>query len=77
MKMHAYGGPADFLDDVIQMGESTILKCLKEFSSTNILVYIIEYLRPPNVEEVNQILASNAARGFPGMLGDIDCMHRE
>jgi hypothetical protein len=61
MKMLAYGGLADFLDDVIRMGESTILECLKEFSRTAILVYATEYLRPPNVEEVNQILASNAA----------------
>jgi hypothetical protein len=68
MKILAYGGPADFLDDVIRMGKSTILECLKEFSRT-------EYLRPPNVDEVNQILASNASRGFLGMLSSIDCMH--
>jgi hypothetical protein len=77
MKVLAYGGPANFLDDVIRMGESTILECLKEFSATVISVYAIEYLRPPNVEEVKRILASNAARGFPGMLGSIDYMHWE
>jgi hypothetical protein len=77
IKMLAYGGPADFLDDVIGMGESTILECLKEFSRTGISVYAVEYLRPPNVKEVNQILASNAARWFPEMLGCIDCMHCE
>jgi hypothetical protein len=77
MKMLAYGGPADFLDDVIRMGESTILKCLKEFSRTVISVYAAEYLRPPNVEEVNRILACNDARGFPWILDSIDCMHWE
>jgi hypothetical protein len=50
IKMLAYGGPADFLDDVIRMGESTILECLKEFSRTVISVYAVEYLRPPNVK---------------------------
>jgi hypothetical protein len=59
------------------MGESTILECLKEFSRTVILVYATEYLRPPNVEEVNQILASNATRGFLEMFSSIDCMHWE
>jgi hypothetical protein len=32
-------------------------------------------LMPPNVEEGNRILACNDARGFPGMLSSIDCMH--
>jgi hypothetical protein len=39
MKMLGYGGPADFLDDAIWMGERTILECLKEFSMTVISVY--------------------------------------
>jgi hypothetical protein len=56
MKKLAYGRPADFLDDVIHMGESTILECLKEFSRTVISVYATEYLRPPNVEEANTCL---------------------
>jgi hypothetical protein len=43
MKILAYGGPADFLDDVIRMGENTILECLKEFSGTVILVYATEF----------------------------------
>jgi hypothetical protein len=69
MKMLAYGRPTDFLDDVIRMGESTILECLKKFSSTLISVYTMEYLRPPIVKEVNRILACNGAKWFPGMLG--------
>jgi hypothetical protein len=43
MKILAYGGPADFLDDVIRMGENTILECLKEFSGTVILVYATKF----------------------------------
>lgn len=77
MKMLAYGGQADFLDDMIRMGESTILKCLREFAGTLISVYGAEYLRPPNEQELQHILAMNSTRGFPGMLGSIDCMHWE
>ncbi|KAF0909429.1 hypothetical protein E2562_036158 [Oryza meyeriana var. granulata] len=34
LKMLAYGGPADELDDHLKMGESTVLKSLKEFVLT-------------------------------------------
>jgi hypothetical protein len=77
MKMLAYGSIADALDDGQRMGESTILKSLKEFVYTIISVYGPEYLRKPNAQELEHILAVNKARGFPGMIGSIDCMHWE
>jgi len=75
--MLAYGGPADELDAHLKMGESTVLETLKEFVMTVIKVFGKEYLRPPRSEEIEHILSINLARGFPGMIGSIDCMHRE
>jgi hypothetical protein len=75
MKMLAYGGAADSLDDHLKMGESTVLETLKTFVNTIIQVFGEEWLRPATNEEVQHILAVNAARGFPGMLESIDCMH--
>ena len=34
-----------------------------------------EYLRRPTVEDTERFLQVGEARGFPGMLGSIDCMH--
>jgi len=77
VKMLAYGGPADELDDHLKMGESTVLETLKEFVMTVIEVFGKEFLRPPRSEEIEHILSINLARGFPGMIGSIDCMHWE
>ena len=44
---------------------------------TVIEVFGKEFLRPPRSEEIEHILSINLARGFPGMIGSIDCMHWE
>ncbi|KAL3639299.1 hypothetical protein CASFOL_017206 [Castilleja foliolosa] len=34
-----------------------------------------EYLRRPNVQDLERLLEVGQERGFPGMIGSIDCMH--
>jgi hypothetical protein len=75
IRMLAYGSPADQLDEVLKIAASTSLEILGKFAVGVIECFGPEYLRPPTIDEVEQILQENEARGFPGMLGSIDCMH--
>jgi hypothetical protein len=75
LRMLAYGGATDFHDEGLRMGESTVLKTVKEFASRIVEVFRDEFLRPPSASELQHILSMNEARGFLGMIGSIDCMH--
>jgi hypothetical protein len=75
LRMLAYGIPADLVDDHLAMGESTAIMCVKRFVVAIVQVYGAKYLRAPNAQDTARLLEANAARGFPGMLGSIDCMH--
>jgi hypothetical protein len=55
LRMLAYGGPADALDEGLRMGESTVLKTVKEFAKEIIKVFGPKYLRPPTEIELKKI----------------------
>jgi hypothetical protein len=74
-RMLAYGVSADFLNDYISLGESTIIESLKHFVKVVVDIFGDEYLRAPNAQDTVRLMSMNSARGFPGMLGSIDCMH--
>ncbi|KAG5549109.1 hypothetical protein RHGRI_014472 [Rhododendron griersonianum] len=76
-RMLAYGAPADFVDEYVRIGATTALKSLRRFLRAVIEVYSKEYLRSPNAADVARLLAVGELRGFPGMLGSLDCMHWE
>ncbi|CDF37478.1 unnamed protein product [Chondrus crispus] len=75
IRMLAYGAAADSLDEYLSMSEDSVLQSLKSFCSTVIQKFGIEYLREPNEAVLRRILEINAARGFPGCAGSIDCQH--
>lgn len=75
LRMLAYGAPADSVDEYVRIGASTAIKSLNHFVKAIIAVYSEEYLRSPNEGDIARLLAVGEMRGFPGMLGSLDCMH--
>jgi hypothetical protein len=73
--MLAYGTAADMLDEYLKVAESTALECLEKFVQGVIHCFGSQYLRRPTAEDMECLLQVGEARGFPGMLGSIDCMH--
>ena len=57
LRFLAYGTSADQLDELIRMGETTILCTLKRFCCSIIDLYHKQYLRKPNSEDIKTILA--------------------
>ncbi|XP_048603562.1 uncharacterized protein LOC111203417 [Brassica napus] len=77
IRMMAYGCPADAVDEYLRLGETTALLCLEHFVQGIIDLFGEEYLRRPTPEDLQRLLDTGEERGFPGMIGSIDCMHWE
>jgi hypothetical protein len=74
IRMLAYGGPADSLDEYLRMGESTILETVAQFTRSIVHLFGPEFLRKPNAHDITSLLDVAQRRGFSGMLGSIDSM---
>ncbi|CAH9060404.1 unnamed protein product [Cuscuta epithymum] len=75
--MPANGCSANSLDQLCRLGKTTILSCLKKICKAIIGIYGSSYLRSPNPDDLHRLLEKASKRGFPGMIGSIDCMHWE
>ncbi|XP_020151889.1 uncharacterized protein [Aegilops tauschii subsp. strangulata] len=75
LRMLALGTAADAVGEMVRMGDSTCLKTTVKFTCAVVEVFGPKYLREPNAQDMEKLLAIGEARGFPGMLGSIDCMH--
>jgi len=77
IRLLAYGGAADAQDEYIRLAETTARASLHNFTAGIITLFGDEYLRHPTPEDLQRQLYINEERGFPGMIGSIDCMHWE
>src|SRR6266498_1960609 len=73
--MLTYGVPTDATDKIVRIGESTVIKSLERLVKAIVQIFGEEYLRSSNDFDTARLLAIGESRGFPGMLGSLDCMH--
>jgi hypothetical protein len=59
----------------MKLEKSTVLEYLKYYCADIIECFGTEFLRHPTVVDTQRLLAKVKERGFPGMLGSIDCMY--
>lgn len=75
MRMVVYGTTVDAVDEYVRMADSTCIDAIVRFVTALVQLFGPEYLREPNVKHTTKTLALGEARGFPGMLGSVNCMH--
>ena len=69
------GVPADATDEIVRIGESTVIRSLERLVKAIVQIFGEEYLRSPNDLDTVRLLAIRESRGFTAMLGSLDCMH--
>ena len=75
MRILAYGIAADACDEYLRLSGGLARQSLLHFVEGVITYFGDEYLRRPTSADIDRLLSVGASRGFPGMLGSIDCMH--
>ena len=75
IRLISYGISADWVDEYVRIGESMALKCLTRFSTAECKFFGEEYLRQPNAQDIQRLLQVEDPRGWPDMIGSLDCMH--
>ena len=76
-RMMAYGASIDSTDEYVRIGDSTAILFMNRFCSAIVEIFGNVYLRSSNANDIERLLSKSEKRGFPGMLGSLDCMHWE
>ena len=74
-QMLEYRIVADAIDEYIKIRESIAIQSLKKNCRAIVEVFSEQYLRSPNTNDIARLLHIGKRRGFPKMLGSLDCMH--
>uniref|UniRef100_A0A0D3DAI3 DDE Tnp4 domain-containing protein n=1 Tax=Brassica oleracea var. oleracea TaxID=109376 RepID=A0A0D3DAI3_BRAOL len=77
IRVLAYGYALDAVDEYLRLGATTARLCVENFVEAIINLFGDEYLRRPTPADLQRLLHIGELRGFPGMIGSIDCMHWE
>ncbi|XP_010673359.3 protein ALP1-like [Beta vulgaris subsp. vulgaris] len=75
IRLLAYATSADSVDDYLKISGSLARDSLQHFVEGVVAEFGDEYLRRPNETDLTRLLYAGEERGFPGMMGSIDCMH--
>ena len=70
-----YGIAGDAIDEYVRIGESTIIESVKRLVRSVVHLFGDEYLKSPIEADTARLLSQGEERGFPSMLGSIDCMY--
>ncbi|XP_033143316.1 uncharacterized protein LOC103861781 [Brassica rapa] len=73
IRVLAYSSAADTVDEYLRLGETTTRLCVENFVEGIINLFGEEYLRKPTPADLQRLLDIGEYRGFPGMIGSIDC----
>ncbi|XP_033133974.1 uncharacterized protein LOC103835502 [Brassica rapa] len=73
IRVLAYGTAADAVDEYLRLGETTTRSCVENFVEGILYFFGDEYLRKPTPADLQRLLDVGEYRGFPGMIGSIDC----
>ncbi|XP_009356709.2 uncharacterized protein LOC103947524 [Pyrus x bretschneideri] len=75
--MLANGCSTDSTYEYCQLVKTTAIENLKRFCQAIQAIYGATYLRKTNREDLKRLLHKADKKGFPGMIGSLDCMHWE
>ncbi|XP_042006390.1 uncharacterized protein LOC121755167 [Salvia splendens] len=75
MRVLAYGTSSDVVDEYLRMSSTATRDSLMHFIDGVISCFGATYLRRPTEQDMARLLYVADQRGFPGMIGSIDCMH--
>lgn len=73
----AYGSADDTIDEYLRLSETTTRLCVEKFKEGIMYLFGDDYLRRPTPADLQRLLDIGEYRGFPRMIGNIDCMHWE
>nr|XP_028965126.1 uncharacterized protein LOC114827469 [Malus domestica] len=73
----ANGCSVNSTNEYCRLAESIAIENLKCLCQAIQAIYGATYLRKPTREDLKRLLRKADKRGFPGMIGSLDCMHWE